>query len=113
MKLQKRAKLKEGALETGDVYEDLLNPLTPAQLGDVSVLLSWGTDAHINFQDLVWDALAPNAIVYQLYAIDPRKQGDDTNNQIIKINPEIYKKADVITPNAGRMATGKIRILSK
>lgn len=107
-----RAKLKREALEEGYADNDLLNPLTPVELGDVSVLLSWGTDAHISFQDLVWDALAPNAVVYQLYAIDPKKH-EDNNNQILKINPEIYKKADVITPNAGAMSRGKVRVLNK
>jgi hypothetical protein len=49
----------------------------------------------------VWDALAQNAIVYQLYAIDPAKFSKDENNKIIKINPEVYKKVDVISPNTG------------
>lgn len=98
--MQKRAELKEEALQEGSISNDLLQPLTPVKLGDVSVLLSWATDAHISFQDLVWDALAPNAIVYQLYANDPNKT-NDVNNKIIKVNPEIYKKVDVVIPNAG------------
>ena len=109
--MQTRANLKKQALEDGYI-EDLLQPLTPIKLGDVPVLLSWGTDAHISFQDLVWDALAPNAIVYQLYAIDPTRNGDE-NNKIIKINLEVYKKADVITPNSGRFSSSKVRILSQ
>lgn len=108
-----RANLRKEALKEGYADYDLLNPLTPVKLGEVPVLFSWGTDAHISFQDLVWNALASNAIVYELYAINPKKQGDN-NNQIIKINPEIYKKTDVITPNAGAISSqGKIRVLSK
>lgn len=107
-----RADLTKQSLEEGYGAYDIINPLTPIKLGDVSVLLSWGTDAHVSFQDLVWDALAPNAVVYQLYSIDPKKQ-EDNNNQIIKVNPEVYKKADVITPNAGAMARGKARVFSK
>jgi hypothetical protein len=98
--MQIRADLKKQALEEGDTSDNLLQPVTPVKLGDVPILLSWGTDAHISFQDLVWDTLAQKAIVYQLYAIDPIKSGDE-NNKIIKINPEVYKKMDVISPNAG------------
>jgi hypothetical protein len=101
--MQTRVDLREQALQQGFTEEDLLQPLTPIRLGNVSVLLSWGTDAHINFQDLVWDALAPNAIVYQLYAINPN-ESDDANNKIIKVNPELYKKVDVVIPNTGRMS---------
>jgi hypothetical protein len=106
--MQKRAELREEALQEGSIDNDLLQPLTPVKLGDVSVLLSWGTDAHISFQDLVWDTLAPNAIVYQLYAHDPNKN-DDANNKIIKVNPEVYKKVDVVIPNAGRASEGQYK----
>lgn len=108
--MKRRADLKTEALDEGSISNDLLNSLTPIKLGDTSILISWGTDAHISFQDLVWDALASNAVIYQLYAIDPRAL-EDERNQIIKINPEIYKKADVITPNAGTVfeyATGRV-----
>lgn len=95
--MQMRSNLKKQSYRE----DNILQPLTPIKLGDMPVLLSWGTDAHISYQDLVWDALAPNAIVYQLYAIDPIND-EDENNRIIKIDPEIYKKSDVITPNSGR-----------
>jgi len=98
--MQLRASLREEALKGGYAGDNLLQPLTPVKLGDVPILLAWGTDAHISFQDLVWNALAPKAIVYQLYAIDPTKSGNE-NDKIIKINPEVYKKADVVTPNSG------------
>ncbi len=106
--MQRRVELREEALQEGSVDNDLLQPLTPVKLGDVSVLLSWGTDAHISFQDLVWDALAPNAVVYQLYANDPNKT-NDANNKIIKVNPEMYKKVDVVIPNAGRASEDKYK----
>jgi hypothetical protein len=103
--MKRRADLKKQALEDGYAGDNLLQPLTPVTLRDVAVLLSWGTDAHISFQDLVWDALAPNAIVYQFYPIDPAKS-DDENKKIIKINPEVYKKEDVVVPNSGRVSDG-------
>ena len=98
--METRANRKKDALEYGYTGDNLLQPLTPVTLGDAAILLSWGTDAHISFQDLVWDVLAPNAIVYQFYAIDPTKS-DDENNKIIKINPEVYKQEDVVVPNSG------------
>lgn len=99
--MEKRSELKKQALADGYTGDNLLQPLTPVKLGDVDILLSWATDAHISFQDLVWQGLAPNAVVYEFYAIDPTKS-DDENNKIIKINPEVYKKQDVIVPNSGR-----------
>lgn len=96
-----RANFKKEALESGYIDNNLLQPLTPVKLGDIAALLSWGTDAHISFQDLVWGALASNAIIYQFYAIDPTKSGDE-NNKIIKINRDVYKKQDVVVPNSGR-----------
>jgi hypothetical protein len=106
--MQRKADLKEQALQEGAIEDSLLLPLTPIKLGDVPVLLSWGTDAHISFQDLVWDALASNAIVYQLYAVDPKEQSDK-NNKIIKIIPDTYKKEDVVIPNAGRGSEDKYK----
>jgi hypothetical protein len=105
-----RANLKEQALEEAYIGDNLLQPLTPIKLGDVDILLSWGTDAHISFQDLVWDALAPKSIVYQFYAIDPIKS-DDENNKIIKINPKEYKKDDVIVPNSGRASEDQVKLI--
>jgi hypothetical protein len=108
--MQKRAHLREQALQEGYMVSGLLQPLTPIKLGDVPVLLSWGTDAHISFQDLVWDALASNAIVYQLYEIDPIAHDNrDNNNKIIKISPEIYKKTNVIVPNAVRVSESQYK----
>lgn len=108
--MQARANLKQLMFEEGDenYVVDLLQPLTPVKLGDKPVLLSWGTDAHISFQDLVWDALAPNAIVYQLYATNPTELSDE-NDQIIKVNPEEYKKTDVVIPNAGKSSDAEYK----
>jgi hypothetical protein len=103
---------RKKALKEGEIDYDLLNSVTPIKLGDVPVLLSWASDAHISFQDLVWDAIVPNAIIYQLYAFDPEKR-DNKNNKIIKINPEIYKKSDVVTPNAAIAIEGKVRVSTK
>lgn len=106
--MEMRSKLKEQALKD-DYLPDFGQPLTPIKLGNVPVLLSWGADAHISFQDLVWDALVPNAIVYQLYATDHVNTKKD-NDKIVKVNPEIYKKSDVITPNSGRYSSVKREI---
>jgi hypothetical protein len=81
-------------------------------LGDIPALLSWGTDAHISFQDLVWNALAPNAAVYEMYMIDPNSD-KESNIQIIKVNPEAYKKADVITPNSGAVMEDSVKVVIK
>lgn len=102
--MEVRANMRKQALKDGYAGNDLLNPLTPIKLANMPVLLSWGSDAHISFQDLVWDALAPNAIVYELYAVDPVKDNVE-NNKIIKVNIETYKKEDVITPNSGRFSS--------
>ncbi len=106
--LEVEAQSEELAEDIEAIQDNLMQELTPVQLGDVSVLLSWGTDAHISFQDLVWDALAKKAIVYQLYATDPIKLDDETK-QIIKVNPEVYKKVDVITPNSGKESEKKYK----
>lgn len=103
--MEMRSNLKKQALKDGYSGGNLVLPLTPIKLGNMPVLLSWGTDAHISFQDLVWDALVPNAIVYELYSTDPISRQD--TDKIVKVNPETYKKSDVITPNSGRDSSVK------
>jgi len=98
--MEMRSNLKKQALKYGGSGDNLLQPLTPIKFGNAPVLLSWGSDAHITFQDLVWDALVPNAVVYALYKTDPL--GQKYTDKVIKIYPETYKKSDVITPNSGR-----------
>lgn len=104
--MQMRANVRKRAFQEGYLGDNILQSLTPIKFGDTPELLSWGTDAHISFQDLVWDALAPNAIVYQLYATDPVRLLDE-DKKIIKVSPEVYKKSDVITPNSGKASSVK------
>jgi hypothetical protein len=78
-----------------------LSDLKPYMLGSVPVLISFGVDPHINFQDLVWQVLKPNAIVYKLYHTDLSVKADLATARIIKVNPAAHKQEDVISKGGG------------
>jgi len=80
-------------------FINILYDMIPVNLGKVPVLIGLGIDPHISFQDLVWDTLKPNALVYTLYHHDPLQDKD--TSVIGKVNITQYKKANVITPNSG------------
>jgi len=83
--------------------------LKPFQIGTIPVLISLGVDPHVNFQDLVWQVLKPNALVYKLYHTDLYKLYHTdlsvlaalTTARIIKVDPVKHKYEDVISKNGG------------
>jgi hypothetical protein len=73
---------------------------------EISYEISWYTDPHLTFQDLVRNGTVSGAIIYELYYSDSISYNDDEARATIeKVIPREYLQQDVVTTNLGRYLT--------
>ena len=78
------------------------------ELNNSKILLSFGSDAYISFQDLIIESLAPQNLVYTLDTKDQTIQSKN-DDVVTKINTTEYKKIDIVTFKSNRTyTTGKL-----